>query len=148
MLVSNPVKEGESVLYGKFDGTKINYDDEDCNLIKDDDVIMIYNGATMTLANSRPAKDYVLVKIEGKKGELKTESGIAVSGSTTAGLLPCTGTVVMLGPGRTTSTGEVVEPPVEKGEKVQFRDYAGNEVVIEGEEYSAVRCIDLLSVNN
>ena len=135
-------------MYGKFDGTKINYDDEDCNLIKDDDVIMIYNGATMTLGNSRPAKDYVLVKIDGNGGELKTESGIAVSGSTTKGLLPCTGTVVMLGPGRTTSTGEIVKPPVEKGEKVKFRDYAGNEVVIEGEEYSAVRCIDLLSVNN
>jgi co-chaperonin GroES (HSP10) len=26
--------------------------------------------------------------------------------------------------------------------------YAGNEVVIEGEKYSAVRCIDLLSINS
>ncbi|GMH63801.1 hypothetical protein TrRE_jg7574, partial [Triparma retinervis] len=62
LLIPNPVSLGDSVLYGKFDGTKINYDDEDCNLIKDDDVIMIYNGATMTLQNSRPAKDYILVK--------------------------------------------------------------------------------------
>lgn len=43
-------------MYGKFDGTKINYNDEDCNLIRDDDVIMIYEGSSMSLKNSRPAK--------------------------------------------------------------------------------------------
>ncbi|GMH72418.1 hypothetical protein TL16_g05913, partial [Triparma laevis f. inornata] len=39
LLIPNACKEGDSVLYGKFDGTKINYNDEDCNLIRDDDVI-------------------------------------------------------------------------------------------------------------
>ena len=56
VLIPNACKEGDSVLYGKFDGTKINYNDEDCNLIRDDDVIMIYEGASMTMTNCRPAK--------------------------------------------------------------------------------------------
>jgi len=144
LLIPNPVKKGESVLYGKFDGTKVNYDDEDCNLIRDDDVIMIYNGATITKTNSRPCKDYILVKTD--KGELKTSAGIEVAKSAAKDLLPCSGEVVMLGEGRTTSEGTIVPPPVGIGDRVKFRDYAGNEVIIEGEEYTAVRCIDILSV--
>ena len=108
---------------------------------------MIYNGATMTLQNSRPAKDYILVKTSPKGASQQTSSGIAVAASATSSLLPCVGSVVQMGPGRTTSKGEIIPPPVDIGDEVKFRDYAGNEVTIEGTEYSAVRCIDLLSKN-
>ena len=107
---------------------------------------MIYNGATMTLSNSRPCKDYLLVKLQKSSEGLKTSSGIEVAASAVKNLLPCSGRVVMLGEGRTTSEGKIVKAPCQIGEQVKFRDYAGNEVTIEGEEYIAVRTIDVLSV--
>ena len=144
VLIPNPVKVGDSVLYGKFDGTKINYDMEDCNLIRDDDVIIIYKGAMMTLENVRPCKDYVLVKLQ--KGEMKTASGIALAASVTKNLEPCSGTVVILGEGRRASDGKLTESPVKVGDEVKFRDYAGQEVTIAEEDYVAVRMVDILSI--
>ncbi|GMH99415.1 hypothetical protein TrVE_jg3840 [Triparma verrucosa] len=144
VLIPNACKEGDSVLYGKFDGTKINYNDEDCNLIRDDDVIMIYEGASMTMTNCRPAKDYILV--EYNKPSTETSTGIAIAAAATKDLEPCSGTVVKLGEGRTTSEGKVSPCVFGVGDEVKFRDYAGQEVNIEGKEFVAVRMAEVLSV--
>jgi len=44
-----------------------------------------------------------------------------------------------------TSTGEFSESPVKVGDRVKFRDYAGNGVKIDGKEHSLVRMVDILS---
>mmetsp|Transcript_8455 Transcript_8455/g.16953 ORF Transcript_8455/g.16953 Transcript_8455/m.16953 type:complete len:276 (+) Transcript_8455:52-879(+) len=144
LLIPNACEPGDSVLYGKFDGTKIDYDDEDCNVIRDDDVIMIYRGSQMTLENVRPAKDYILVKF--KKAASSTATGIAIAAAATKDLEPCAGRVIMMGEGRTTSEGDIKPCPFKVGDEVKFRDYAGQDVNIEGEEYVAVRMADVLSV--
>lgn len=141
--IPNPVKEGDSVLYGKFDGTPILYNDNQCQMIRDDDIMLCYNtGVTMTLANVRPCRDYVLVELDEETLELS--SGIVVAQSVQAKNLPCKGVVVKVGEGRMSSKGEFTPSPVQPGERVKFKDYAGNDVRIEDKPYSLVRMVDIL----
>lgn len=145
--ITNPVKAGDSVLYGKFDGIPIVYNDEQCQMIRDDDVMLYYNkGVTMTLDNVIPCRDYVLVEME--KEDLETSSGIVVAASVQRANLPCQGTVVKVGEGRMASTGVLTKSPVQVGERVKFKDYAGNDVTIGGKPYSLVRMVDILCSMN
>lgn len=52
--IENAVKVGESVLYGKFDGIEIKYDNMAHQLIKDDDVLLTYTGPKPTLYVTLP----------------------------------------------------------------------------------------------
>ena len=140
--ISNPVKEGDSVLYGKFSGQPIVYNEEQCQMIRDDDVMLYYDGVSMTLDNVVPCRDYVLVELAEES--LETSSGIAIAATVTKEDLPCEGIVAKVGEGRMASTGELTKPPVQVGEKVKFKDYAGNDVVIAGKPYSLVRMVDIL----
>lgn len=88
--------------------------------------------------------DYILV--EYNKPTTETNTGIAIAAAATKDLLPCSGTVIMLGEGRTTSEGKISECRFEVGDEVKFRDYAGQEVNVEGKQYLAVRMADVLSV--
>ena len=140
--ITNPVKVGDSVLYGKFDGQPIVYNDEQCQMIRDDDVLLYYKGVTMTMENVVPCRDYVLVELSEEK--LETSSGIVVAASVTKEDLPCEGIVAKVGGGRMASTGELTKSPVKVGERVKFKDYAGNDVMISGKLYSLVRMVDIL----
>jgi chaperonin GroES len=140
--ITNPVTAGDSVLFGKFDGHDMNYNDESVTMIRDDDVLLYYRGVRMTLENVRPCRDYVLVELI--KGKTETASGIVVAGSVMADYEPCEGTVVKVGDGRMTSKGEFSDSPVKVGDRVKFKDYAGNGVKIEGVEHSLVRMVDIL----
>lgn len=146
--IHNPVSTGMSVLYGKFDGTPLQYDDEQMQMIRDDDVMLFYSGIKMTRDNVVPCRDYVLVKLDEEV--LETESGIVVAAAVTKDDISCVGVVYRVGEGRMCSTGEFTPSPVNVGDRVKFKDYAGNEIKIDGEEYSLVRMVDILcsSPNN
>lgn len=135
-----------SVLYGKFDGTPMNYDDEQMQMIRDDDVMLFYSGVKMTKENVMPCRDYVLVKLDAQK--LETESGIVVAAAVTKNDINCVGVVFKVGEGRMCSTGELTPSPVKVGERVKFKDYAGNEIKIDGEDFSIVRMVDILCSAN
>jgi len=141
--ITNPVTIGDSVLFGKFDGHDMNYNEEPVTMIRDDDILLYYKGVRMTLANVIPCRDYVLVALEKQKTE--TSSGIVVAETVMRDYQPCEGKVAKVGEGRMTSTGEFSQPPVKEGDRVKFKDSAGNEVKIEGKEYSLVRMVDILS---
>jgi len=140
--ITNPVTAGVNVLYGKFAGTPLNYNDEDMQMIRDDDIMLYYDGVSMTRDNVVPVRDYVLVELEEQK--LTTSSGIVVASAVTKDLEPCEGIVVKVGEGRMTSSGEFSEAPVKVGERVKFKDYAGNDVKIAEKKYSLVRMVDIL----
>lgn len=131
-----------SVLYGKFDGTQMNYDDEQMQMIRDDDVMLYYSGVKMTKENVIPCRDYVLVKLDEQN--LQTESGIVVAAAVTKDDINCVGVVYKIGEGRLCSTGEFTPSPVSVGDRVKFKDYAGNEIKIDGDEFSIVRMVDIL----
>ena len=118
------------------------YNDEKVTMIRDDDILLYYKGVRMTLENVVPCRDYVLVELT--KGKAETASGIVVAESVVKDYEPCEGKVIKIGEGRMTSTGEFSDSPVKVGDRVKFRDYAGNGVKIEGVEHSLVRMVDIL----
>lgn len=140
--ITNPVTAGDSVLFGKFDGHDMNYNEESVTMIRDNDVLLHYKGTRMTLENVNPCRDYVLVELTKQKTE--TSSGIVVAESVMKDYEPCEGKVVKVGDGRMTSKGEFSESPVKVGDSVKFKDYAGNSVKIEGVEHSLVRMVEIL----
>lgn len=112
-------------------------------MIRDDDILLYYKDSPcITLQNAIPCRDYVLVKIE--KSKLTTSSGIVVAEMALKEYENCEGVVAKIGEGRMCSTGEFSSSPVQVGERVKFKDYAGNEVKIEGEDYALVKMVDIL----
>jgi len=140
--ITNPVSSGMSVLYGKFDGFPVTYNEDEMQIIRDDDVMLYYSGNRMTKENAMPCRDYVLVKLDEAK--METSSGIVVAASVMKDDLPCQGTVFRVGEGRLGSLGEFTPAPVKEGDRCKFKDYAGNEVQIDGEEYVVVRMVEIL----
>lgn len=143
-LIHNPVSTGVSVLYGKFDGKAIEYKGEECQMIRDDDIMLYYQGVTMSIDNVIPCRDYVLVKVPQKEEQV-TSSGVVIADMVTKEDEVCEGDVVKVGEGRLNSSGEFSPSPVAVGEKVKFKDYAGNDVRIEGLDYVLVRMVDILA---
>lgn len=84
-----------SVLYGKFDGFPVTYNDDEMQIIRDDDVMLYYEGMRMTKENAMPCRDYVLVKLDESK--METKSGIVMAASVMKDDLPCMGTVFRVG---------------------------------------------------
>jgi chaperonin GroES len=111
-------------------------------MIRDDDVMLFYRGVQMTRENVMPCRDYVLVQLDEEK--METSSGIVVASSVNKDNLPCIGTVFKVGEGRMSSTGDLTKSPVKVGERAKFKDYAGNEVKIEGKNFALVRMVDIL----
>lgn len=142
--IHNPIKEGMSVLYGKYDGKAIVYNDDSCQMIRDDDCLLYYEGVTMKLDNVFPVRDYVLIAMDEDPESLATSSGVVIASQVVADDVPCEGTVVKVGEGRLNSSGEFSPSPVNVGERVKFKDYAGNDVTIDGKAYSVVKMVDIL----
>jgi chaperonin GroES len=84
------------------------------------------------MANLKPLGDKVVVEVLG--AEEKTASGIYLPDS--AKKKPQEGTVVATGNGRVLDNGERNTLNVKVGDKVLFSKYGGNEVSIEGKEYT------------
>merc|ERR1712150_62466 len=143
-LITNPVSAGVSVLYGKFDGKNIEYKGEDCQMIRSDDVMLYYNGVTMNLDNVTPCRDYVLVEVPQKEEQV-TSSGVVIADMVTKEDETCEGNVIKVGEGRLNSSGEFSPSPVAVGDRVKFKDYAGNDVRIEGKDYVLVQMVNILA---
>lgn len=84
------------------------------------------------MANLKPLGDKVVVEV--LDAEEKTASGIYLPDS--AKKKPQEGTVVATGNGRILDNGERNTLNVKVGDKVLFSKYGGNEVSIEGKDYT------------
>lgn len=125
------------------------YNGEECQMIRDDNVLLAYTGVTMRLDTVIPVRDYVLIELDddqagGGAGVTATKSGVVIAASVLKDLVPCQGKVVKVGEGRMASTGQLTQSPVTVGDMVKFKDYAGNDVTIEGKAYSVVKMVDTL----
>lgn len=89
----------------------------------------------------RPLADRVVIKMT--EAEETTKSGIILTAS--AQEKPSIAEVVAVGPGGLVDGKEVVMN-VSVGDKVLISKYAGNEVKVDGVEYSIVRQSDILAV--
>ena len=122
---------------------QVDYDGADHTLIRDEDVLLVYNGDEMKLENCEPSGDRILVKVE--KDTAATASGIVVAPTSGAASRASEGQVMAVGKGRISSAGEPVPMDVSVGEYVKFRDYAGSEVRVGGVDYIVVKATDCLA---
>ncbi len=96
----------------------------------------------MTKINIVPLFDNVLIK--PLEGEEKLPSGIVLPDS--AKEKPQMGLVMAVGPGATDDKGNSVKMVVKVGQKVMYKKWGGNEVKVNGEEWTMVEQKDILAV--
>ncbi len=84
------------------------------------------------MSNLKPLGDKVVVQL--MEQEDKTASGIFLPDS--AKKKPQTGKVIAIGNGRVLDNGDRNTLTVKKGDSVLFSKYGGNEVTIDGEDYT------------
>jgi chaperonin GroES len=96
----------------------------------------------MAKINLKPLFDNVLIK--PMEAEDKTASGIILPDS--AKEKPQIGLVVAVGPGKVSPKGEKEEVVVKVGQKVMYKNWGGDEVKAEGENYMMVKQADILAV--
>ena len=90
----------------------------------------------------KPLADRVVV--EPAPAEDKSAGGIILPD--TAQEKPQQGTVVAVGSGKVSDSGNLVEMTVKKGDKVLYGKYSGSEVTFDGVEYVIMRESDILAV--
>ena len=90
----------------------------------------------------RPLDDRVVV--EPVQAEERTAGGIVLPD--TAKEKPKQGKVLSLGDGKLLESGKRAPFQVKEGDRVLFTSYAGNEVVVDGEEYLIMSEEDILAV--
>jgi chaperonin GroES len=137
------VHVGHSVMYGKYDGTELKYNDVNHQMIKDDDILLTYTGPVATLESVQCVKDQVLVRLPPK--EESNLSGIIIATPGSSEKRPNHGVVAKVGPGRQAGNGEVMKPQVQTGDGVRFREYGGSMIKLDGQEYIVVRAHDILA---
>lgn len=92
--------------------------------------------------NIQPLFDNVLIK--PLEAEEKTASGIILPD--TAREKPQIGEVMAVGSGKVTPKGEKLPMAVKVGQKVMYKKWGGNEVKVDGENWTIVSQEDILAV--
>ncbi|MDR2681478.1 MAG: co-chaperone GroES [Holosporaceae bacterium] len=92
--------------------------------------------------NFTPLKDRVLIKRMDQ--EERSPGGIIIPD--TAKEKPVEGVVLAVGPGVRDDGGTLHPLDVKKGDKVLFAKWGGNEVKIDGEEYTILKESDILGI--
>jgi chaperonin GroES len=95
--------------------------------------------ATKTI---RPLEDRLLVRPE--EGEETLPSGIVIPD--TAKEKPQEGTVLAVGPGKRSDTGDLVPMDVSEGDRVIYSKYGGTEIKYEGEDLLILSARDVLAI--
>ena len=133
------INAGDTVLYGKYGGTDVEYDGSKHTIVTQDDILCILKNGMYEADAVVPIFDRVLIKRDEVKEE--TVSGIVLSGG--AAERPYSGKVIALGPGRFMENGETEPVEFNVGDSVMFGKYAGTEVSFKGEEYILMRMADI-----
>ena len=91
--------------------------------------------------NVKPLSDRIVVKPE--PAEEKTASGIILPD--TAQEKPQIGTVMAIGPGKASDSGDLVKMSLKKGDKVLYGKYSGTEITVDGDDVLIMRESDILA---
>ena len=91
--------------------------------------------------NIKPLADRVIVKAAEKE---TMKGGIIIPD--TVKEKPQQGTIIAVGPGQISDSGERVKPEVKKGDVVLYGKYSGTEVNVDGVDYLILRESDVLAI--
>ncbi|EFJ24506.1 hypothetical protein SELMODRAFT_100980, partial [Selaginella moellendorffii] len=135
------VSIGDMVVYSKYAGTEVQFDDAEHVLLKEDDLIGFLS--TDDIKDLKPLNERVLIKIA--EAEDKTSGGIILTEN--AKEKPVTGTAVAVGSGAFGEDGVKKPLDIAPGNSVMYSKYAGNEFKSkDGSEYVVIRASDILAV--
>lgn len=96
--------------------------------------------------NLQPMGDNLLLEIEIKQKEEKTEKGlILLNEGTEQSLRTDIAKVVAVGDGRILNNGNILSPSVCIGDKVLYNKYAGTEIMFEDKKYLLLKETDILA---
>jgi chaperonin GroES len=95
-----------------------------------------------TKTSIRPLEDRILVRPE--EGEETTVSGIVIPD--TAKEKPQEGTILAIGPGKRSDTGDLIPMDVKEGDRVMYSKYGGTEIKVDGEELLILSSRDVLAI--
>ena len=98
--------------------------------------------ATATKTSIKPLEDRILVRPE--EGEETTVSGIVIPD--TAKEKPQEGTVLAVGVGKRSDTGDLIPMDVKEGDKVVYSKYGGTEIKVDGEDLLILSARDVLAI--
>jgi chaperonin GroES len=98
--------------------------------------------ATATKVSLKPLEDRIVV--QASEAEETTASGLVIPD--TAKEKPQQGTVIAVGPGRVSDTGERLPLDVAEGQTVVYSKYGGTEISIGGEDYLILSARDVLAI--
>lgn len=98
--------------------------------------------ATATKTSIKPLEDRILVRPE--EGEETTASGIVIPD--TAKEKPQEGTVLAVGPGKRSDTGDLIPMDVKEGDRVVYSKYGGTDIKLDGEELLILSARDVLAI--
>ncbi|XP_006655881.1 20 kDa chaperonin, chloroplastic-like [Oryza brachyantha] len=137
--VSVPV--GAEVVYSKYAGTEVEFNDAKHLILKEDDIIGILESDDAK--DMKPLNDRVLIKVA--EAEDKTAGGLILTETTKE--KPSIGTVVAVGPGPLDDEGKRQPLSVTAGSNVLYSKYAGSEFKgADGTNYIVLRVSDVMAV--
>jgi chaperonin GroES len=90
----------------------------------------------------KPLEDRILVRPE--ESEETTASGIVIPD--TAKEKPQEGTVLAVGPGKRSDTGDLIPMDVKEGDRVVYSKYGGTEIKADGEDLLILSARDVLAI--
>ena len=90
----------------------------------------------------KPLSDRVVV--EAAPAEEVSSGGIILPD--TAQEKPQQGTVVAVGPGKSSDSGTIVKMTVKTNDKVLFGKYSGSDITVDGNDYMIMRESDILAI--
>ena len=93
--------------------------------------------------NLTPMGNRIVIKVS--ESEKKTATGIIIP-ETASKAKPKNGKVVFVGKGITDSKGKLVPMQVKQGDNVIFTEWAGTEIMIEGEKHLIMKEDEVLAV--
>lgn len=96
----------------------------------------------------QPINDNIVVKLPDLKAEKekKTDSGIWLGNAAPGVEKPNQGTVVAVGQGRITSSGDVIPLNVKEGDSIIFNKFAGTELTVMDQQYLIIKETDILVI--
>lgn len=96
--------------------------------------------------NLQPMGDNLLLEIEIKQKEEKTEGGlILLNEGTEQSLRTDMAKVVAIGEGRRLNNGQLLTPSVRIGDQVLYNKYAGTEIQYDNKKYLLLKETDILA---
>lgn len=95
----------------------------------------------------QPIGDNIILKIEIKKKEEKTQGGLVlINEGTEQSLRTDIAEVIAIGEGRVLNNGQILPLTVKVGDKVIYNKYAGTEINVNEDKYLILKETDILAI--